>query len=187
MTETEEAFSYELKVPQDRVAVLIGKDGESKKEIEKSTNSKLDITTDGDVTITGSDGILLYIAKDIITAIGRGFNPKIALLLLKTDYTLEIINIKDMAGKSKNMVQRLKSRVIGSGGRAREEIERLTDTHVSIYGKTIGIIGETDRVYQAREALSMLLSGAMHKTVYSYLEKKNREMSFGQFANENVN
>ena len=175
----DEEFSYELKVPEERVAVLIGKDGETKKEVEEATQSKLDITKDGDVIITGNDGLLLYTAKDIVKAIARGFNPKIALLLLKTDYAFELIDMKDIAGKSKNTMQRLKGRVIGKGGKSREEIERLTDTNISVYGKTIGIIGEVEAVTTARQAVAMLLQGRMHKTVFQYLEKRKKEMLFG--------
>ena len=175
----DEEFSYELKVPEERVAVLIGKDGETKKEVEEATQSKLDITKDGDVIITGNDGLLLYTAKDIVKAIARGFNPKIALLLLKTDYAFELIDMKDIAGKSKNTMQRLKGRVIGKGGKSREEIERLTDTNISVYGKTIGIIGEVEAVTTARQAVAMLLQGSMHKTVFQYLEKRKKEMLFG--------
>ncbi len=171
-------FSYELKIPEERVAVLIGTNGSTKKQIEEETGCSLDVT-DGDVTITGSDGLTLYTAKEIVHAIARGFNPKIALLLLKQDYAIEIINMKDIAGKSKNTMQRIKGRVIGKGGKAREEIERLTDCHISVYGKTIGIIGEQVQVMAAREAVAMLLSGSMHKTVFRFLEKKKKEMMFG--------
>ncbi len=175
----ETTFNYELKIPEDRVAVLIGSDGATKKEIEETTESKLDISKEGDVIITGEDGLLLYVAREIIRAIGRGFNPKIALLLINQDYSLEFIDMKDLAGKSKNTLQRLKGRVIGKGGKSREEIERLTDTHISIYGKTIGIIGETQQVSLARQAIAMLLEGSMHKTVYAFLEKKKKEILFG--------
>jgi ribosomal RNA assembly protein len=174
-----EEFSYDLKVPEERVGVLIGKEGSVKKEIESGTNSSIEISKEGDVVITGGDGILLYTAKEIVHAIARGFNPKIAMNLLKQDYAFEIINMKDIAGKSKNTMQRLKGRVIGKGGKAREEIERLTDCNVSVYGKTVGIIGEQVQVMVAREALAMLLSGSMHKTVYQFLEKKKKEMMFG--------
>ena len=172
-------FSYELKVPQERVAVLIGSNGEIKKEIEAQTKSKLDISPEGDVVITGTEGLTLFMAKEIVRAIARGFNPKIALLLAKTDYALEIINMKDVAGKNKSTMERLKGRVIGKAGKAREEIERLTNTHVSVYGKTIGIVGESDDVFLAREALAMLLSGSMHKTVFQFLERKKKERLFG--------
>lgn len=174
-----EEFQYDIKIPEERVAVLIGKDGATKKEIEENTKSSLDISKEGDVNITGDDGLLLFITKEIVRAIGRGFNPKIALLLLKTDYAIEIIDMKDIAGKSKNTMQRLKGRVIGKGGKAREEIERLTDTNISVYGKTIGIIGEQQQVTMAREAVAKLLEGAMHKTVFQFLEKKKKEIMFG--------
>lgn len=172
-------FSYELKIPQERVAVLIGTNGETKKEIEKLTQSKLEVSKEGDVVITGSDGLLLYILQEVIKAIARGFNPKIALLLLKTDYALKMIDMKDVAGKSKSTMQRLKGRVIGKGGKAREEIERLTGTHISVYGKTIGIIGEIVQAALAKQAIVMLLQGSMHKTVFNFLEKKKKKILFG--------
>ena len=93
-------FSYEIKIPEERVAVLIGEEGKVKKEIEAETKTHIDITTEGDVTIEGEDALLRYTAREIVRAVARGFNPKIALLLNKTDYTLEIIDMKDIAGKS---------------------------------------------------------------------------------------
>ncbi|MCX6707311.1 MAG: KH domain-containing protein [Candidatus Woesearchaeota archaeon] len=36
-------YSYDIKIPKDRVAVLIGKKGEVKKEIEECTKSKIKI------------------------------------------------------------------------------------------------------------------------------------------------
>src|SRR3989344_5434245 len=158
-------FSYELKIPKERIAVLIGENGKTKKEIEEATQSKLDITKDGEVTIIGSDGLLLYTTREIVRAVARGFNPKIALLLLKTDYALEIIEIKDVAGKNKATFQRIKGRVIGKEGKSRMEIERLTDTHISVFGKTVAIIGESAHALLARKALAMIIEGSMHNTV----------------------
>ena len=172
-------FSYELKVPQERVAVLIGTEGNTKKLIENLTKSKLDISKEGDVVILGEDALLLYTAREMVRAIGRGFNPKIAEQLIKPDYALEIIDLNVVAGKNKNMMERLKGRVIGTKGKSREEIERLTETNISVYGKTIGIIGEIGQATLAREAVAMLVSGSMHKTVYHFLERKRKEQLFG--------
>ncbi|MBI4151878.1 RNA-processing protein [Candidatus Woesearchaeota archaeon] len=171
-------FSYELKIPQERVAVLIGKEGITKKEIEQLTQCLLEISAEGDVIIKGEDGLRLYTAKEIVRAIARGFNPRTAMLLNNTDYALEMIDMKDIAGKSKNTMERLKGRVIGRGGKSREEVERLTNCFISIYGKTIGIIGEIESVALARQAVAMLLQGSMHKTVYQFLEKKKKEALF---------
>ena len=55
----------------------------------------------------------------------------------------------------------------------------MTDTYITVYGKTVGIIGEVAQVSVAREALAMLIQGAMHKTVYRYLEKKKKEQLLG--------
>ncbi len=172
-------FSYELKIPQERVAVLIGKDGETKKDIEEQTGSKLQISKEGDVIITGNDGLKLYTTREIVHAIARGFNPRIALQLMKQDFAFEVIDLKDISGKNKNVMERLKGRVIGTGGKSREEVERLTDTYISVYGKTIGIIGEVSQVSLARQAVAMLLEGSLHRTVYRFLEKKKKEMLFG--------
>jgi ribosomal RNA assembly protein len=169
-------FSYELKIPEERIAVLIGEKGETKKEIEEQTKTKLDISKEGEVTIAGRDALLLYTAQDIVKAIARGFNPKTALLLLQTDYAFEIINIKDFSGKSKDDLMRLRGRVIGKEGKARKEIERLTGTYLSVFGKTVAIIGETTAVFNAVQAVNMLLRGSMHRSAFNFLERKKKEM-----------
>lgn len=176
----EQEFSYDLKIPQERVAVLIGKDGETKKEIESLTKSTLQISKEGDVVITGQDALLLYTAREMIIAIARGFNPKVASELLKADYALEVIDITDIAGKSKNNLERLRGRIIGTNGRARQEIERLTSTSISVYGKTVAILGEMSQVSLARQAIGMILDGSMHKTVFQFLERKKKEILFGK-------
>ena len=85
-------FSYELKIPKDRVAVLIGQKGKIKRDFESQTKTKMKIDSqEGDVILTGKDSLALYSLREVIRAIGRGFNPEIASLLFKQDYVLEII------------------------------------------------------------------------------------------------
>jgi len=170
-------FGYELRIPKDRIAVLIGKKGETKKRIEEETKTEIKIDSkEGDVFVAGEDALGLFTAREVIQAIGRGFNPDIALLLLKSDYALEIIDIKDFTGKSKTTTIRLKGRVIGEGGKSRKTIEDLTECYISVYGKTIAIIGEPDNVAAARKAAEDLLKGSPHGNVYKYLEKRRRLM-----------
>jgi ribosomal RNA assembly protein len=173
MADTE--YMYELKIPKDRIAVLIGTGGDVKKQIEDATKTHLDVKSEeGDVFIRGEDSIMLYSAREIIKAIGRGFNPEIAMMLLKQEYSLEMINLREMVDEQHMM--RLKGRVIGADGKARKNIEFLTETYISIYGKTIGIIGESANVAVARKAVETLLSGSNHATVYKWLEKNRREL-----------
>lgn len=180
-------FMYELKVPKDRVAVLIGKEGKVKKEIEEETKTKLEIDSkEGDVFLKGEDALGLYNAREVVQAIGRGFNPEIALLLLKPDYSFEVINIKDYAGKSKETELRLKGRVIGREGKSRKLIEELSESYVCVYGKTISIIGSPESAAIAKQAIGSLLRGSTHANVYKFLEKKRRELKKIKFLGENI-
>jgi ribosomal RNA assembly protein len=74
-------------------------------------------------------------------------------------------------------MERLRGRVIGHDGKARSMIEGLTETHIVVYGKTIGVIGEIERVAMARQAVELLLGGSPHGNVYKWLEKKRRELN----------
>ena len=177
---SDEVYAYQLKIPLERVAILIGKEGKVKKLIEKETNAILDISKEGDVNVQGDDGLSLFSCKEIVRAIGRGFNPSVALELIKTDYVLEIINLRDIVGKSHKSMERLKGRIIGEKGKSRRVIEEMTGCYISVYGKTIGIIGEVNNAYLAHQAVNMLLQGSMHKTVYKFLERKQQEAQFGK-------
>jgi len=176
MTSTpHEEFYYELRVPKDRVAVIIGKQGDVKSRIEKETKTDLDVNSeDGEVKIHGKDAVMLYLAREIIRAIARGFNPDIALQLLKHDFGFELISITDYA-RNQNDYGRLRGRVIGEGGKSRRTIEELTGTFLSVYGKSVGIIGPVEYMTDARRAIISLLQGSTHASVYRWLEKKRRE------------
>ena len=166
----------QLKIPKDRIPCLIGKYGKDKKQIEKLTSTKLKIDSkEGDIIIEG-ESLQCYISKNIIKTIPRGFNPKIALQLLNEDYCLEIINIEDFTRKSKKDAIRLKSRIIGTKGKARKMIEKLTNTDICIYGKTICIIGEQENVYLAKRAIINLLQGSKHGSVYNFIKKNKKHL-----------
>ena len=170
-------YSYELKVPKNRVAVVIGKEGSTKKDLEESTSTKLNIDSkEGDVFVSGEDALGLYTAREIIRAIGRGFNPEIAKLLLKPDYIFEVVDLREFVGKSSNAMLRLKGRVIGKEGKSRRLIEELTECNISVFGKTISIIGSPDSAASARHAVESLLRGSTHANVYKWLEKRRRDM-----------
>ncbi len=171
---SKEEYSYEVKIPKDRVAVLIGKKGEIKKQLEKSTKTKIQVDSkEGEVIITGTDAITLYTAKEIIRAIGRGFNPDIAQQLLKQDYGLEIIPIE---GRNKEDMERLRGRIIGQEGKSRKTIEDLTGTYICVYGKTVSIIGTFNGLDLARRAINMLLTGSPHSNVFKMLEKRIKDI-----------
>lgn len=167
---------YELKIPKERIAVLIGEKGEKKRELEESLRVRMHVDSEeGDVTLIGKDALAVFTAREVVKAIARGFNPDVAKQLLKPEYMLEIVNIADYTG-SKDQMTRLKGRVIGEGGKSRSTIEELTETSIVIYGKTIGIIGQTENVTAAKRGVDALLNGAPHSTVFRLLEKLRRDM-----------
>ena len=140
---------------------------------------------EGDVLVKGEDTVKVYLAQEIIKAIGRGFNPETATLLLKQDYGFDILNIKDYINNP-HQIKRLKGRVIGSDGKSRKNLEEFTETNISVYGKTISIIGEVVNVALARRAIEMLLEGSMHSTVYKMLEKSRRVQKLRELGGKNI-
>ena len=171
-----EVFSYELRISKSRVAVLIGKEGSVKRSLEEATHTKINVDSkEGEVFVSGEDALGLYTAREIIKSIGRGFNPDIAKLLLKPDYVFESVDVSEFV-KSKDSMLRLKGRVIGKEGKSRRLIEELTECSISVFGKTISVIGLPEPVSNARRAIESLLKGSTHANVYKWLERRRREM-----------
>jgi ribosomal RNA assembly protein len=171
-----------VRIPRERIGVLIGPDGSVKQEIERRSGIKLRIDSEtGEVRIEGEGNPLGVLqAREVVRAIGRGFSPQRALRLFQEDQYLDIIDIRDFAGDSEKALRRIKGRVIGERGRTRETIERLTGTYVSVYGKTVALIGSPEELRIARAAVEMLLRGSQHSSVYRFLERKKKEMKSGE-------
>tara|TARA_Y100000310_G_scaffold344811_2_gene459679 strand:- start:1028 stop:1549 length:522 start_codon:yes stop_codon:yes gene_type:complete len=167
----------EIKIPKERIAILIGEKGIEKRKLQKKTDTTITISSkEGDVIINGEDSLKVLIVRDIIKAVGRGFNPKIAHKLLREENMFDVMNIHDYSGNSKKQEIRIKSRVIGSEGRARKTIERFTNTDICVYGKTIGIIGKIEDVSLARRSLDKLLKGSPHGKVYGWIKRQQQEL-----------
>jgi ribosomal RNA assembly protein len=166
-----------VKIPQDRIGALIGEGGETLRRIEQAAEVLLDVDSeDGSVAIerTG-DPVRGMQAPEIVRAIGRGFDPDAALSLLDDDMRMfETVDI-ERAARNDNDLRRKKGRLIGENGRTRELMEELTGANVVIYGSTFGVIGQPNEVDVARSAAEMLLDGAPHGSVYSFLERKRAE------------
>jgi ribosomal RNA assembly protein len=170
----DEEYSYELRITKDRIAVLIGAKGETKNELEKETGCKINIDSkEGDVVISGKDAINLFALREVIKAVSRGFNPEIAKQLFKQDYALEVISLNDYS-KEQSHQQRLKGRVIGAEGKSRNTIEALTECSISVYGKTVSMIGSVENIGNCKRAVENLLAGSPHANVYKWLERQKK-------------
>ena len=171
-----------IKIPRDRIGALVGPDGSVKAIIERKLSVDLQVESEtGAVQITllstAEDPTVLFRAKEVVSAIGRGFAPDHAFRLLDDDeIVFELIDLREIVGRSPSDLKRLKGRVIGKEGKTRRIIEELSDANISIYGHTISIIGYPDQAAIAREAVSMLIRGSLHGTVYRFLHKKRRDL-----------
>lgn len=163
-----------LKIPKERVQFLIGENGKTKKYLEEKGEVKIFVDSEGEIRIEGSED-KTYFAKDVVKAIGRGFNPETAIVLFQPDYQLEIINLKEIVN-TENAMTRIKSRVIGEKGKIKSELEAATQSHLSIYGHTIGIISKFDSMEYCKIAIDKIIQGSQHSTVLNYLAKAKREL-----------
>ncbi len=172
---------FHIKIPRERIGVLIGPGGSVRKRIEGELGVRLRIDSrSGDVEISlrneGGDISKLYQALNVVRAIGRGFSPERAFRLFDEDTLLDIIDLREYVGKSENALKRVKGRIIGREGKTRRLIEELTGVYVSVYGHTVSLIGTFDQLLVAREAVTKLIKGSQHKTVYNYLFRAVRDL-----------
>ena len=100
------SFEKLIRIPEDRVGVLIGKSGKTKSKIEETCSVKLDIDSqNGEVQVSGKaseEKFQIFKALEIVTAIGRGFSPEKAMRLLKGENTLHVINLREFGGNLQN-------------------------------------------------------------------------------------
>ena len=171
-----------IRIPKERVGILIGPEGKVKAYIEEQMQVKLEIDSeDGGVRIVLSenspDPSILLRAKAVVTAIGRGFAPEVAFRLIRNeDEIFDLVDLRLTFGRSDSDIKRIKGRLIGSEGKTRRLIEELTEANVAIYGHTVGLIGTFEEVDAARNAVQMIIEGCEHKTVYRYLQRKRTEL-----------
>ena len=94
----------EIKIPKERIPILIGKKGVTRRQLENKSNTKIVVNSkEGDVVITGEESLDVYNARIAVQAIGRGFNPDIATLIIIKDFLLEIVNIKNLQVTAKKV------------------------------------------------------------------------------------
>ncbi|HKN06573.1 MAG TPA: KH domain-containing protein [Thermoplasmata archaeon] len=167
------------RIPEDRVGALIGPGGRTKKAIASATATDISIdANEGEVRMVSpdTDPMGAVKARDIVLAIGRGFSPERAFRLLKEDTFFGVLDIKLTTGhREKAALRRIRSRVIGTHGRARTRIEELSGCSVSVYGSTVALIGEEEQLERATRAVELLLKGSEHSTVFHLLARLKRD------------
>jgi ribosomal RNA assembly protein len=173
-----------VRIPLDRIAVLVGHQGEVKNKIESTSNIPIVINSEnGEVTIQDEnieDPLMVFKVENIVKAIGRGFSPEHAMALFDDSMDFYLFDIHDYVGKRRSHVQRVKARVIGRNGKTKRVLEELTESYISIYGHTIGVIGSVLDIDITKKAIDKLLTGSKHATVYRFIEKNMKQLRLQQ-------
>ena len=175
-----------IRVPLERIAVIVGPNGNTKELIEEKSTATLNIDSDsGGVEIRDHKDTLKGMrARDVVHAIAGGFSPEKALKLFDNeDLMFETIDLSNIARTEKDL-ERIKGRIIGSEGKTRDLFENLTNTNISVYGKTVSLIGFPEHNTVARKGIDMLLEGAAHGPVYKLLERKKSELKQSEMGLE---
>lgn len=157
-------------IPQKRAALI---DGKMLKTLRERLNCKVDIKAN-DVEIEGAP-YDEYNAKNVILAFGRGFELEKAWKLLSEEYFLQQIDLRDVF-RNKEQMARIKSRLIGTEGRAKEYIESVSGADMAVYGGYVSTIGRIEEVKVADAAIQIIIDGGTHKTAYAVMEKERRKM-----------
>ena len=111
--------------------------------IEEKTKTTLGIDSESGMgTVESSEDPLSAMrVADLVRAISRGFSPERALPILDDEMImLDVLDLSKMVGTKSDMA-RIKGRIIGKDGRTREIMERVSGAKVSVYGKTVAILG----------------------------------------------
>lgn len=167
------------RIPQDRIAVLIGKGGETRRMLEEACGATLEIDSkNGEVMADWGEGSVDPIVRmkmpDVIVAIGRGLAPKRAVQLIQDEIFLKMYDIREWVGKQPNQTRRMRSRLIGRNGRIRSLIEEISRCELAIYGSTVLVIGDEDGIALAAPAIEGILRGSEHSTILHGLEQDRK-------------
>ncbi|MCQ2056411.1 MAG: KH domain-containing protein [archaeon] len=174
-----------IRIPQDRIGAIIGIKGQTKRILQKTSGVKFSVDSEGEVLIyDNEEANPLSVLKtvDVIKAIGRGFAPDRAMKLFNDDEYLDIINLKEFTGKKSDRLLTIRGRIIGKDGKTRQIIESLTGVYITVYGNTIGFIGNPFNLPIAKHAIELILNGSEHATVYRYLENQRSRIKINEMG-----
>jgi ribosomal RNA assembly protein len=144
-----------------------------KRDIEKALNVKLSISEDK-VEIEGKkdDAYSEFLGQEIVDALQYGFSFENAIKLKNEDIMIGKIDIKKLTRPSR--VKTIVGRIIGEKGRTKEIISEMTGCDVAVHDNQVAIIGNTDDVEIATQAIRSLIQGSPHASVYAYLERSRK-------------
>lgn len=114
-----------------------------------------------------------YTAIQVIQAINTGFSLDYALQLKDEDNLLQIVHIKDLT--KRHDLERIRARIIGTEGRTLQTLHNLTNCAISLKDNQVGIIGNTEDIEDAIQAIQSIIHGSKQGNVYARIEKNKKK------------
>jgi len=128
----------------------------------------------GRISVRGNE-LNEFLVEQIVQAIDFGFCVDDALLLLGEEFVLEFVDVKGNT-RRKNLKD-VRSRIIGTDGRARRTIEKLTGAEIVISDNKVGVIVDADHLSATIQGLEGLIGGSKHGNVFGFLERQGAKIN----------
>jgi len=128
----------------------------------------------GRISVRGNE-LNEFLVEQIVQAIDFGFCVDDALLLLGEEFVLEFVDVKGNT-RRKNLKD-VRSRIIGTDGRARRTIEKLTGAEIVISDNKVGVIVDADHLSATIQGLEGLIGGSKHGNVFGFLERQGAKVN----------
>ncbi len=146
----------------------IGVISKNKKELEKKLSVKISVK--GKNASISGDETDVYAASFIMIALSVGFSLKSTLLLKDENYMLQHIDIRNIT-RRKNL-EDVRARIIGKDGTVLRTLSALTECDIVLHDNIVYLIGRSEDIAAAIDAVESLIRGIKHASIYSGLERK---------------
>jgi ribosomal RNA assembly protein len=147
------------------------------KRLEKEFSVKIELKKgkkEGDFAIQGRNAVHEHIASEILEAIASGFDFYTAMLLKDENYVFKKVLLKNYASSSRLAV--VKGRIVGTQGKSKRVIEKLTECDLCLCDNLVSLIGRAEHVEIASKAIQSLIRGSKHANVFQFLEKERKHL-----------
>lgn len=143
----------------------------SKSRIQKELSIKL--TNKGHNVFVEGSPENEFLAIEVLQALNAGFSADRALELKQDNFMLQTLNIKDIT--KRNDLERVRGRLIGTKGKTLKTLQNLTNCDLAMNDNEIGIIGPTEEMEDAVQAVTSLVQGSKQGNVYGRLERQRKK------------
>ena len=159
----------------------VGKVIQNIKQLKKELGVK--ITNKGKLVFIDGDADKEFEALQVMEAINLDFPIEQTLELTNENIILQTVHIKDIT--KRHDLERVRARVIGTQGKTLKTLNNITGCHFALSDNEVGIIGNTEDIEEARQAVISLIQGSKQSNVYTRTERLRKQKRLDNVELEN--